>query len=188
MALGIAVAIALLAGSPSAAPANPPPSDSAPASKASPDSAYGPVLPTEPKPKVKTADTDCVTPLPGAETREIVVCAQRPQGYRLNRDVMEAHREKHGAGRPTPRETMKDDSCRTVGPMGCIGDGAGINVLAAAATLARMADRLSKGEEIGSMFVTTPDPTEYDLYVAAKKRREAEEAAAKAKAKVTAGP
>jgi hypothetical protein len=44
-----------------------------------------------------------------------------------------------------------------------------------------MADRLSKGEEIGSMFVTTPEPTEYELYVAAKKRREAEEAAAKAK-------
>ena len=186
MALGIAVAVALLAGSPSAAPVTPATTEPAPAGDASAGAEYGPTLPPEPKPKVKTAETDCVTPLPGADSREIVVCAQRPQGYRLNRDVMEAHREKHSAGRPTPRETMKDDSCRTVGPMGCIGDGAGINVLAAAATLARMADRLSKGEEIGSMFETTPDPTEYDLYVAAKKRREAEEAAAKAK--VTAGP
>jgi hypothetical protein len=36
------------------------------------------------------------------------------------------------------------------------------------------------------MFVTTPEPSEYDLYVAAKRRREAEEAAAAAKAKAKA--
>jgi hypothetical protein len=49
-----------------------------------------------------------------------------------------------------------------------------------------MATRLSKGEEIGSMFRTTPEPTEYQLYLWAKQRREAREAekvaAAKAKA------
>jgi hypothetical protein len=39
-----------------------------------------------------------------------------------------------------------------------------------------MAARLSKGQEIGSMFVTDPQPTEYQLYVEAKKRREAKEA------------
>lgn len=161
MVPGIAVAIALLSGSAGASP---------------PDTAT-PVA--EPAPKA--ADAPCVTPLPDADTREIVVCAERPQGYRLNRDVMEAHREKRSPGRPTPRATMKDDSCQTVGPMKCMGEGAGINILAAAATAAEMAARLSKGQEIGSMFETTPDPTEYDLYVAAKKKREAEEAAAKAK-------
>jgi hypothetical protein len=175
MALGIAVAIALLAGSQSAAPSNPATADPSPAGDAA-DAA-----PPEPPPRASSADARCVTPLPDADTHVIVVCAERPQGYRINRDVMEAHRESHSAGRPTPRETLKDDSCKTVGPMGCRGIGTGINVLAAAATLARMADRLSKGEEIGSMFVTTPEPTEYELYVAAKKRREAEEAAAKAK-------
>ena len=123
-----------------------------------------------------------MTPLPDGDSREIVVCAERPQGYRLNRDVMEAHREKHGAGRPTPRQTMKDESCQVVGEMGCTGPGTAINLLGAAATAAEIAARLSRGHEVGSMFKTTPDPTEYELYVAAKKRREAEEAAAKAKA------
>jgi hypothetical protein len=47
-----------------------------------------------------------------------------------------------------------------------------------------MAERLAKGQEIGSMFVTDPHPSEYQLYQMAKARREAEEAekaAAKAK-------
>ena len=167
MALGIALAVALLAGAPDVSPA-------APAE--------------QPRPVETSAAAPCVTPLPDADTREIVVCAERPQGYRLNRDVMEAHREKHGAGRPRAREALKDDSCQTVGPMKCVGTGAGINVLGAAATLGKMADRLSKGQEIGSMFETTPDPTEYELYVAAKKRREAEEADAALEAKIPPKP
>jgi hypothetical protein len=54
----------------------------------------------------------------------------------------------------------------------------GINLLAAATTLATMVQRLANGEEIGSMFMTDPHPDENQLYVAAKKRREAREAAA----------
>jgi hypothetical protein len=63
-----------------------------------------------------------------------------------------------------------------------------INLLAAAATAAEMADRLSKGQEIGSMFVTDPQPSEYQLYLEAKKEREAKEAAKAAKAKAAAQP
>ena len=103
MVPGLAVAIALLAGSPDAAAAAPDPQP----------------------PATKTVEAPCVTPLPDGDSREIVVCAERPQGYRLNRDVMEAHREKHGAGRPTPRQTMKDESCQVVGEMGCTGPGTG---------------------------------------------------------------
>jgi hypothetical protein len=57
-----------------------------------------------------------------------------------------------------------------------------INLIAAAATAAEMAARLSKGQEIGSMFVTDPHPSEYQLYLEAKAEREAKEAEAKAKA------
>ena len=45
------------------------------------------------------------------------------------------------------------------------------------------------GEEVGSMFVTDPNPTEYQLYMMAKARREAEEAeriAAEAREKAAA--
>jgi hypothetical protein len=39
-----------------------------------------------------------------------------------------------------------------------------INLLAAAAVAAEIADRLSKGQEVGSLFETTPDASEYQLY------------------------
>jgi hypothetical protein len=75
----------------------------------------------------------------------------------------------------------KDRSCAVVGPAGCTFDPPGINLLAAAATIGEIADRLSKGKEIGSIFVTEPQMTEYQYYQAATKEREAKEAAAKAK-------
>ena len=80
---------------------------------------------------------------------------------------------------------MKDNSCTVVGPAPCM-NAPMINLLAAAATAAEMGARLSKGQEIGSMFVTDPHPTEYQLYVEAKKRREAAEAEKAAKAKAAA--
>src|SRR6185503_18755168 len=118
------------------------------------------------------------------------ICTQRPQGYRLNPDVMEARREIRSGGRP-PRpgiETPPPD-CKTVGPTPCLN--AGINLLAAAGTAAEMARRIAAGQEIGSMFLTDPHPDEYHLYLMAKARREAEEeqkaAAAKAKARAAGG-
>ena len=117
------------------------------------------------------------------DNRTIVICTQRPQGYRLNPDVMEAKRETHSGGRPVRPGGKIIPDCATVGPQPCMT--AGIPIIGAALTAAEMARRLAKGEEIGSMFVTDPHPTEYQLYQMAKARREAEEAekaAAKTKA------
>lgn len=153
--------------------------------------AYGPAAPpAPPKPAVKLAADGCATARASANTREIVICAQRPNGYRLDPDVMTARREKKQgmAGRPhNPHEAFRDNSCATVGPMGCRG-GAAINLVAAAITAATMAKRLVKGEEVGTMFETDPHQSEYQLYVEAKARREANEAekAAAAKAKAAA--
>lgn len=144
--------------------------------------------PAPPPAQAKPADDGCGPQRP-ANDREIVICAQRPDGYRIDPDVMAARkaRKRALAGRPPPPSKMKDTSCKVVGPAGCITQ-PGINMLAAAATAAEMARRLSKGEEIGSMFVTEPQPDEYQLYKQAKERRAAEEAekAAKAKAKAAA--
>lgn len=129
-----------------------------------------------------TPERDCSPPKPDPNSREIVICAVRPEGYRLNPDVMEAKRELRSGGKPKPPENFKQNDCATIGPMGC--RGSYFNVLAAAATAAEMADRLAKGEEVGSLFVTDPHPSEYQLYLEAKKRREAKEAeAAAAKAR-----
>ena len=173
MLIGLSIAIALFAqaGAPAgtaAAPAAPP--------------AVKPATNVNAKP----AD-GCRTAPPGADATEIVVCAERPQGYRLDPDVMAAKRGARSDVRGKPTAHMKDTNCASVGPAGCIGAAAGVNLLGAALTAAEMAARLARGESIGEMFVTTPEPTEYERYLAAKRRREAAEAEAAALAKAKAG-
>ena len=160
-------------------------------SPASP-AAYGPASTSAaslgPTP-VKEAQRDCTTPVaPDPSSREIVVCAVRPNGYRLDPDVLAARRlkKKGDSVRPrNPHETYADHSCATVGPMGCRGQPT-IDVFTAAAALATMAQRLSKGQEIGSVFQTQPTSSEYQLYLQAKKQREQAEADKVAKAKAAA--
>lgn len=168
MAPGISVALALLAQAGAAS--------------------YGPDAPAKPAAPVQNSEKQCVPPAPTANSdREVIVCAVKPQGYRIDPDVMAARKSKKRqmAGGAKPPENFKQNNCATIGPMGCRG-GPTINLLAAAATAAEMARRLSTGQEIGSMFVTDPQKTEYDFYKEAKAEREAKEAAAAAKAKAKA--
>ena len=80
-----------------------------------------------------------------------------------------------------PHETYVDQSCATVGPMGCRG-GAGFNVVGAAMAAADMIDKAVKGENVGQTLVTDPTQSEYKLYQQAKREREAKEAEKAAKA------
>ena len=145
--------------------------------------AYGPVAPAPKKPAAKVvAEDGCADAQSSGNSREIVICAQRPNGYRIDPDLMEARKEKReaNAGRlKTPGEKARISNCG-VGPQPC--GTPGINILAAALTAVEMAKRVAQGKEIGSMFLTTPEPTEYQLYVQAKHRREQREAEAKAEA------
>ena len=126
----------------------------------------------------------------GTDTRTITICAQRPQGYRLNPDVMAAKRIKRsgrGAG-PKPPENFKQDTCSTVGPMGCRGQGV-IDIPSAAIAAVQMVAKAVQGEDVGAMFQTDKELSEYELYLLAKAEREAreeEEAAAKVRAEVRA--
>lgn len=169
MPIGTAVAIAMLVDA-SATQADATSGHSVTSTRPS----YGP--PAPPKAVEKKTAADCETPMPDASTREIVICAQRPNGYRINPDIMEARRELRSGGPPKQHDRIDPKEC-AVGPFGCNYLGGGINVVAAATTLATLAKRLSEGKEIGSMFQTTPSPSEYELYLAAKKRREAKEKA-----------
>jgi hypothetical protein len=162
----------------------------APSSSYGPQPARAPATASSPAATpAKEAPRNCTTPaVPDPKSREIVVCAERPNVYRLDPDVLAAKRlKKKGESiRPrNPHETFADHSCATVGPMGCRGQ-ATIDMFTAAAALAAMAERLSKGQEIGSMFKTEPTSSEYQLYLEAKKQREEEEANKAAKAKATA--
>lgn len=151
---------------------------------------YGPAAPAPPKPAAapaKTSEAEC-PPAPKTLPDEIVVCAPKPEGYRIDPDVLAAKKMKREAmrGRPqTLQEKMQDNNCN-VGPAGCLFAQPGINLLGALTTMSEMADRLSKGQEIGSMFVTEPELTEYQYYQVAKKEREDKEALAAAKAKAAA--
>jgi hypothetical protein len=178
MLAGLLVAIAVFANAADAAPT------------------YGPIPPPPPKvvpkPPPKPAATEVnaagrCSPAPAtAQPGEIIVCVERPEGYRLDPDLMAAKRAMR-SGRPKRPERMRDTSCAVVGEAGCIGANPGINLIGAALTAAEIAARLARGQEIGSLFVTDPQPSEYQLYVEAKREREAREAeAAAAKAKAAA--
>ncbi|MEO8175457.1 MAG: hypothetical protein ABI626_02210 [Sphingomicrobium sp.] len=164
---GLLVAIALLADIAGAVPATAAPAADTPAA-------------TPPETAEPAAPVNRCLRLADAEPGEIVVCGKRPQGYRLDPDVVEANRGMLNGGRPRRPDRMRDTSCAVVGAAGCIGAGAGINLVGAALTAAEMAARVAKGESIGGMFITEPEPTEYQRYQAAKANREAREAQAKA--------
>jgi hypothetical protein len=109
-----------------------------------------------------------------SDSQTIVICTERPQGYRLNPDVMEAKRLKRSPGPPVRPGGKVIPDCTNVGPQPC--QTAGINLIGAALTAAQMAERLAKGQEVGSMFQTDPTMSEYQLYQVAKAKREAQEA------------
>lgn len=179
MAIGLPVLVLLAAqaSTPAAAPA-------AETAEVSETGMYGPLPPRSPKPVVKPPPQPCPTPDP--TKGEVIVCAEKFEGYRIDPDVLEAQRLKKKGGQPRGPERLIDNSCQSVGPHGCTT--AGINVIAAAMTLVAMVDRLTKGESVKDMFITDPTPDDYDYYKEAKRRREAREAEAAAKAAAAAKP
>ena len=139
------------------------------AQAAAPAAAAGP--PAESEARAAGPVQACSTPYPKDGDQEIVICVERPEGYRLDPDLLEAEREARRKKLKRP-ERFVDKSCASVGPMGCR-DGGGINLLAAAVTAATMAKRAVNGENVGEMFITEPQPDEFQLYQQAKREREA---------------
>ena len=95
--------------------------------------ATAPVGPAAPEQK-KTVTTTTAPACPKTadpNSNQIIICAPRIEGYRLNPDVLEARREMRNPGRPKRGgpDLAPYRDC-TVGPMGC-GPQAGINLLAA---------------------------------------------------------
>lgn len=174
MALGLPAALVLLAQAASGSP-----------NSALAQSSYGPPAAAAPTPPASAQpDRECTNQNKDPNGNEIVVCAIKPEGYRLPPDIVEARRlKKEGVtARPhNPHETYADHSCANVGPIGCRGAPT-INMLAVAATAAEISRRVAKGQEVGSLFETQKSSTDYQLYQLAKKEREEKEAAAAAKA------
>lgn len=133
---------------------------------------------------VNAGERECAPQTPAPNANAIVVCAVKPQGYRIDPDVLAAKRmkKKGDPGPPkSPHETYADHSCATVGPMGCRG-GPAFNVVGAAMAAANMIGKAVKGENVGQALVADPTQSEYKLYQEAKREREEKEANAAAKA------
>ena len=147
---------------------------------------YGPALPPAPKPNPKAvaAASPCAAPAVDKDKGEIFVCAPRPEGYRIDPDVLKASKQARNRTRPRPPERLVDNSCASVGPHGCTTTG--INLLNAVLVVATMAQKAVSGGNVGQMFVTDPHLSEYELYRLAKSEREAKEAADATAAKVKA--
>ena len=146
---------------------------------------YGPPAPPKPKPVATPKPTaDRCPRAPDPDSKDIVVCAPKIEGYRIDPDILaakKAHRDAM-AGRPRGPERFRDRSCVVVGPAPCIGAPVGMNLMAVAAVVTAIGQRLAKGQPVGDIFVTEPQMSEYQYYLAAKKAREAKEAEAAAKA------
>jgi hypothetical protein len=151
---------------------------------------YGPPDPPAakaPTVPVQKSSTEPTRPCPAQsdpQSTSIIVCAPKPDGYRLPPDVVEARRLKKKGLAPTPRnphETFATHDCVNVGPMGCRGTPT-IDLIAVAATAAKIGQRLAKGQEVGSVFVTNPQTGDYGYFQEAKKEREERERQAAAKA------
>jgi hypothetical protein len=172
MSAGLFLAAAAMAQAADAAPAPPP---------AQPAPAYGPSEPAPAKAAANSGATrkDCSPTTPDPDSDTIVVCVVKPDGYRIDPDILAATKAKRDAdqGKARPPENYADNTCATVGPNGCAFAPA-INLLAAAMTAAEIADRVSKGQEIGSVFRTDPQLTEYQYYQLAKAERERKESEA----------
>lgn len=168
MVVLLPVAALLLADAPERSAAGP----VVPTTSSEAQSAKAPAKPAVDPKSTSAAVPDC--PKRSNDSQTIVICTERPQGYRLNPDVMEAKRETKNSSPPVRPGGKVIPDCTNVGPMPCTS--AGINLIGAALTAAQMAERLAKGQEVGSMFQTEPRLSEYQLYQMAKERREAEQA------------
>lgn len=150
-------------------------------------SGYGPVAAVPPPPTPPPSDPtqrECTPQNKDPNANAIVVCAVKPEGYRLPPDIVEARRlKKEGitGGPRNPHESFADHSCANVGPMGCRGTPT-VDLVAVAATVAKISQRLAKGQEVGSVFQTEKASSDYQLYQMAKQEREAKEAAAAGRA------
>ena len=161
-----------------AAPVSAPPVSATPVS-------YGPAVPVPARPALgaSAGAKTCASVRADDRSQDIIVCAS--PGFRIDPDVLRARTamKARRAGRPTspyPQQRL-NPTCGTIGPMGCRGTPT-IDLLRVATVGAAMVQRALSGGNIGQLFVTDPQPSEYQLYLAAKQAREADEAAtAKAK-------
>jgi hypothetical protein len=137
-------------------------------------------LPAPAPPQVHTgADAACQS----EDARNIVVCGQRREQYRLDPSVMKAREEVKSNRRSATSATPAAQAACSSSPMGCTKDLKSLDLANLAVVVGTAAVRAAKGEDWAKVF-RPGGPDEYQLYQQAKQRRDiAAEARAAAGAK-----
>lgn len=135
---------------------------------------YGPPVPAPPGKATKQSTEPCQP----QDSRDIVVCAQRKQGVRIDTDVVTAERQsEQNARSATATMPAAQKSC-SQSPQGCGSGLDGLDLMNVAVVVATTAVKAAKGED-WTKALKPGGPDEYQLYLQAKQEREAREQEAK---------
>jgi hypothetical protein len=125
----------------------------------------------------KAAPTSANAPNAACQSRDakdIVVCAQRSQPYRLNPAVDEASRQVEANSRSPTAATPPAQAICSSQPSGCGNGLASLDLMNVAIVAATAGVRAATGKD-WTKAIKTGGPDEYHLYKEAKGRREAED-------------
>ena len=138
-------------------------------SGAAAEPAYGPPVPVPVKAAKSVAD-----PCRSQDSRDIVVCAQRKQGLRIDTDVVDARRQAESNARAATATVPAAQANCSATPQGCGTGLAGLDLANVALVVATTAVKAAKGED-WTKALKPGGPDEYQLYLQAKQEREARE-------------
>ena len=142
--------------------------------------AYGPPVPPASKAAKPAAD-----PCRLQDSRDIVVCAQRKQGVRIDTDVVGATRQVEQNARAATATMPAAQANCSASPQGCGTGLAGLDLANVALVVATTAVKAAKGED-WTKVLKPGGPDEYQLYLEAKREREAKEQEARDAAAIRA--
>ena len=108
------------------------------------------------------------------DAHDIVVCAPRRQGYRLDPSVVDANREAQSNSRSATSAMPAAQASCAASPMGCGKGLEGLDLANVAVVAGTMAVRAAKGDDWLKAF-KVGGVDEYELYKQAKQRRESQE-------------
>src|SRR4051794_7679490 len=150
---------------PAVAPSSP--AAASPPAATVPNSTNGPPTPAPPPNSSEAAGDTCKSP----NTREIVVCGERRQPYRLDPSIMEANRHSESNSRTASSATPVAQAVCSASPMGCGKGLDSLDLANVALVVGMMTVRAAEGKDWTGAF-KTGGPDEYQLYRQAKQERE----------------
>jgi hypothetical protein len=132
---------------------------------------YGPPAPEQGNGRPKVRMQDCRS----EDAGEVVVCAQQRPAFRLDPDISRASRQAQDNGRSATSAVPAAQASCAASPTGCGTGLESLDLVNVALVVATAAVRAAKGDDWKKAF-KTGGPDEYQLYLQAKRLREAHEA------------